>query len=167
MGRLVKRWRAGVLGTWSVVAGFREVVAGAGQGGRAVWAVSGAPPLRTPRREWCRGILDNGLAAGGVVARVLTAAGVPQTARRSRRVGAERVAGPALHAAVDGAAERGGWDGQRPATGRRGGGLVRAERQEESKAASAPRRGAACRPRSSRSISSVPTTATRMAASVG
>ncbi len=60
--------------------------------------------------DWSRGILDNGMAAGGIVAMVLTLlVSLKQRARRDVLEPSVRSL-PKLHAALDRAAERAGWD---------------------------------------------------------
>ncbi len=60
--------------------------------------------------DWSRGILDNGMAAGGIVAMVLTLlVSLKQRARRDVLEPSVRSL-PKLHAALDLAAERAGWD---------------------------------------------------------
>ena len=60
--------------------------------------------------EWSRGILDNGMAAGGIVAMVLTLlVSLKQSAQRDVLEPSVRSL-PKLRAALDRAAERAGWD---------------------------------------------------------
>ena len=60
--------------------------------------------------EWSRGILDNGMAAGGIVAMVLTLlVSLKQRAQRDLLEPSVRSL-PTLRAALDRAAERAGWD---------------------------------------------------------
>ena len=60
--------------------------------------------------EWSRGTLDNGMAAGGIVAMVLTLlVSLKQRARRDVLEPSVRSL-PKLHAVLDHAAERAGWD---------------------------------------------------------
>ena len=60
--------------------------------------------------EWSRGTLDNGMAAGGIVAMVLTLlVSLKQRARHDVLEPSVRSL-PTLRAALDGAAERAGWD---------------------------------------------------------